>query len=456
LSHAYGKGRVIWGRTPEQVLAGSGLPPDFSCNSPHRFNDIHRRLSDGTDLYFVANAGKSARTLSCAFRTQGAPEFWWPETGRAEPVAEYTAAHGTIRLPLRLEGAESVFVVFRPTQAKADHVVQLTRNGANLLDKQLQGIPQIQRAQYGVLSDPRRTRDVRAKLQALINSSTSSQFSVAAMAAGDDPAFGIVKTLKVDYTINGHAYHREGQDPDTLDLSDVQQASQRTVRLKMTPNRRLTLEAWKNGRYQAQMASGKVWISQVTDIPKPLQITTPWTLSFPPQGKTPAHVTLPRLLSWSQSSDAGIRNFSGTASYQTTFTVPRGILSRDTVLSLDLGDVQVMAAVTLNGKPLGLLWKPPYRVDVTQVVKPGANTLSVAVTNLWVNRMIADAQLPDDSARNPDGTLKAWPQWLLEGKPSPTGRTTFTTWRLWGKNDARQPSGLLGPVTLSFGKDVHL
>nr|MDQ2687845.1 glycosyl hydrolase family 43 [Armatimonadota bacterium] len=166
--------------------------------------------------------------------------------------------------------------------------------------------------------------------------------------------------------------------------------------------------------------------------------------------------TLPRLLSWSQSSAAGIRNFSGTASYQTTFTVSRGILSRDAVLSLDLGDVQVMVAVTLNGKSLGLLWKPPYRVDVTQAVKPGVNTLSVKVTNLWVNRMIADAQLPDDSDRNQNGTLKAWPQWLLDGKPSPTGRTTFTTWRLWGKNDTRQPSGLLGPVTLSVGKDVWL
>jgi hypothetical protein len=107
-----------------------------------------------------------------------------------------------------------------------------------------------------------------------------------------------------------------------------------------------------------------------------------------------------------------------------------------------------MAAVGLNGKDLGVLWKPPYRVDVTEALKPGDNAIEIRVTNLWVNRMIGDEDLPEDSERNADGTLKAWPQWVLDGKPSPTGRFTFTTWRLWKKSDALVASGLLGPVTL--------
>ena len=89
-----------------------------------------------------------------------------------------------------------------------------------------------------------------------------------------------------------------------------------------------------------------------------------------------------------------------------------------------------MAAVNFNGQSLGTLWKPPFRIDATAAVKPGANSLEVKVVNLWINRMIGDEQLAEDSDRNPDGTLKKWPAWLEQGKPSPTGRFTFTTWRL--------------------------
>jgi hypothetical protein len=115
---------------------------------------------------------------------------------------------------------------------------------------------------------------------------------------------------------------------------------------------------------------------------------------------------------------------------------------------LNLGKVEIMAEARLNGKSLGILWKPPYRVDVTDALQIGANELEIRVVNLWINRMIGDERLPKDSERNGDGTLKEWPRWLLEGKSSPTGRFSFTSWRLWKKSDALVPSGLLGPVRL--------
>ena len=85
---------------------------------------------------------------------------------------------------------------------------------------------------------------------------------------------------------------------------------------------------------------------------------------------------------------------------------------------------------------------------INDAIQPGENTLEVKVVNLWVNRQIGDEFLPEDSDRNPDGTLKSWPKWLLEGKSSPTGRYSFTSWRLWHKNDPLQPSGLIGPVRI--------
>jgi hypothetical protein len=74
--------------------------------------------------------------------------------------------------------------------------------------------------------------------------------------------------------------------------------------------------------------------------------------------------------------------------------------------------------------------------------------LEVRVVNLPINRMLGDELLPEDSERNANGTLKGWPQWLLDGKPSPTGRFTFTSWRLWKTGAPLQESGLLGPVTV--------
>ena len=69
--------------------------------------------------------------------------------------------------------------------------------------------------------------------------------------------------------------------------------------------------------------------------------------------------------------------------------------------------------------------------------------------SLSITRMPPDRSgAPEDSERNPDGTLKSWPQWLLDCKPSPTGRFSFTTWRLWKKKDALLKSGLIGPVKL--------
>ena len=155
-----------------------------------------------------------------------------------------------------------------------------------------------------------------------------------------------------------------------------------------------------------------------------------------------------RLISLSLCPDDGVKYFSGTATYRKTFVLPGDSLADDRRLYLDLGNVQVIAQAKLNGKDLGVLWKPPFRIDVTEILKAGDNELEARVTNLWPNRMIGNEQLPEDSRRNPDGTLREWPKWLQEGKPSPTGRHTFTTWRLWKKGDALLESGLIGPVRL--------
>jgi len=186
-----------------------------------------------------------------------------------------------------------------------------------------------------------------------------------------------------------------------------------------------------------------------------------WELSFPANSGAPPHVVLDRLISWSAHSEPGVKYFSGTATYQKAIQVPPTLLAQDLRLRLDLGQVRVLAQVALNGRDLGVLWKPPFQLDITEVAKAGDNALEVKVVNLWPNRLIGDEQLPDDCqwgpAQGENGRpLQAWPQWLLEGKPSPTGRFTFTTWKHWTKDSPLLESGLLGPVTLRVSKLIPL
>ena len=124
---------------------------------------------------------------------------------------------------------------------------------------------------------------------------------------------------------------------------------------------------------------------------------------------------------------------------------------------LDLGDVKNIATVTVNGKTFPVLWKPPYLLDITEALRDGGTStttlsLEIKVTNLWPNRLIGDDALPCDaqygkSGKGKNGIVEI-PRRVWMGAPSPVGRHTFTTWRLWKKSDKLLPSGLIGPVRL--------
>jgi len=205
---------------------------------------------------------------------------------------------------------------------------------------------------------------------------------------------------------------------------------------------------WQDGSYTLHGAASKSPL-KISGIGKPLEIPGPWQVSFPPNLGAPPEVTLPELISLHQHPDPGVKYFSGTAAYSKQINIPPGGMQGDRRLYLDLGWVHVMARVRVNGKDLGLLWKPPFRVDITRAVRPGENKLEVLVTNQWVNRLIGDEQLPPENEYDSDGAIKVIPEWYLEGKPKPPGgRITFATWRHFDKDSPLLASGLVGPVRL--------
>jgi hypothetical protein len=123
-------------------------------------------------------------------------------------------------------------------------------------------------------------------------------------------------------------------------------------------------------------------------------LSGPWTLTFPPNWGAPASVQMTKLTSWTQSADAGVKYFSGTATYTKTVETSATWFKPGQHIWIDLDKVRDIAEVKVNGKPAGMVWAPPYRVDVTAELKPGANKLEIAVTNEWTNRQIGDRSLP--------------------------------------------------------------
>ena len=125
---------------------------------------------------------------------------------------------------------------------------------------------------------------------------------------------------------------------------------------------------------------------------------------------------------WNDSEDPFLRFFSGTATYRTSFRLDRDqITSR---LVLDLGQVVNMAHVYVNGKDLGLLWKEPFRTDISEALVEGDNILEIKVTNSWGNRLIGDSALP-----------------AVE-------RSAKTSWEFYSPDDPLPTSGLLAPVRI--------
>jgi hypothetical protein len=153
-------------------------------------------------------------------------------------------------------------------------------------------------------------------------------------------------------------------------------------------------------------------------------IDGPWNVSFQEDRGAPASATFDTLTQWNENSDPGIKYFSGTATYDKSIDADAGWFKDGAEVWLDLGSVKNLAEVVVNGKSAGIVWKTPFRVDVTGSLKPGENDIRIKVTNLWVNRLIGDEQ------------------------PGVEKRITYTTMQFYRADSPLKPSGLLGPVKI--------
>lgn len=342
-----GGNKGIVGMPLAEVFAAKGVPADFTASSPSVMY-IHRRGEDGAEIYFVSNQDYQAAEVVCTFRVSGrVPELWHPDTGLIEQAALFAPnKEGTTTVPLRLDPAGSVFVVFRkPANTAADPIAKLERESSA-------------------------------------------------------PA---VMDAAPSFTVSRDRGDRE------------------------------TLTAWIPGTYRTTRLSGKAWSQTIAELPRAIDLTNvKWSLSFPPKWGAPERVELPKLIDWRDLPEDGVKHFSGTATYTIEFEVPADRLGAGHALRLNLGDVKNIAEVKLNGRDLGIVWKAPFVIDVTDTAKGGRNALEIRVTNLWPNRLIGDKSLPEDQ------------------------RFTWTTADLYKADSPLLPSGLIGPVMLQSGRVIPI
>jgi hypothetical protein len=333
--HRYGHGLILWNDDPAKAI--DRYVPDCVVNqaSPGgRFEAIHRRTTEGADIYFVVNAAATRARAIFDFRTVGrVPELWDATDGSIREAAAWRRnGEQQTKVALDFEGYHAVFVVFRKPPSRPE--------------------PSIEPIEPGPIRDA-------------------------------------TETLVV--------------------------------------------------------------------------LDGPWQVTFPPGLGAPAKITLPRLINLSEHSDAGVKYFSGTATYVNNLTLSADQLTKaGSMIQLDLGDVRDVITVRVNSRELGILWRPPYRLDVTKSLHPGRNRLELDVTNTWVNRLIGDQQEPDDCQWYPDqrwggqnigAPLRAFPDWFADylktGNRPSKGRRTFVVWNKYKKDSRLPPSGLLGPVVVN-------
>lgn len=303
------------------LLARHDLAPDLAAANNDTLIYEHRRVG-ATDVYFFVNESPEATTFDLTVRVTGKqPERWNPLTGTISPIRRYEVKEDGTRLQLKLNGEESLFLVFRADVAP-----------------------------------------------------------VSPLAVTD------------------------------WNKDDLRELGKRPV-------------------------------------------TEPWTVAFREEDGYDDTLDFPQLTDWSEHPNDRVRYYSGTATYRTNFDFRP---TSNAVYHLDLGEVDIIGEVTLNGKYLGVQWMKPFLLDITDAVREGDNTLEIAVTNLWSNRLIGEERFPKqdggyelERASNGNMVTRKMPAWYVNNEPLPPGpRTTFTTADFYDADDALFPSGLKGPVQI--------
>lgn len=214
---------------------------------------------------------------------------------------------------------------------------------------------------------------------------------------------------------------------------------------RTAPDGKPEVEFFAPGSVEVQLSDASVRTACVTGIPAPIELTRPFTVQFDEQWGAPAEVRFDRFDSWTEHSDPGIRNYSGIAIYKIPIEIPGDRIAAGRRAYLQFTGLGEVGEITLNGRPAGTLWKPPYCIEITDQLRSGANELVIRAANTWTNRCLYDATLPETERLTWSNTMR-----FLYPEPGKEIHAHLV-WR-----QGAIPSGVIGPVRIVWSQSAPL
>lgn len=458
-------------------LRNLNITPDFSFVSENVDAQIHftHRTYEGKDIFFVTNHRRRGEKITATFRVDGkVPTLWDAETGEAGIPIAFKQENGETKITFSLSESGSAFIVF-------------------------------DEGEFDVSSDIAEVVPKRSLEEPLNDTFSVSLWAKPETFAASGLNFLIFPDRGAERYGKGHAvvgmsmgrtgvriYERESENEVVLE-ADTPIAGWTFVTLVYSggvPTLYLNGEKVAEGKkslytcspaYDVPMADeqfirsfegdhtpvcyvakalshSEIMDEYLKGLPAPSlpdcvevmrTLDTDWTVKFPVCSKAPSEMKMEVLSSLSDHDDFNVKHFSGKATYEKTFRLSKKDLRGKSSIILDLGRVENIAEVRVNGHEPVLFWKAPYRIDITSYVVPGENTVSIDVTNLYPNRIIGDEHLPEKYEYDEYGRIKEFPSWYVNQQED-TGRerVLFIPWKYYDKTDPLLDSGLLGPVRL--------
>jgi hypothetical protein len=473
-------GKIVSEKSVEEVMNNIGLMKDFDFTS--RSGDapltyIHRKTADA-DVYFIANQRRTVEDIVCNFRVSNKePELWDPVTGKHSKTQDYEVKKDVVTVSITLEQSGSLIIVFRDPAVDGKTISSFNKADRNISGEQNTfKIPPIMvKPENNIMLSTKNFMDGQSpwtdfyciypspggKLYGKGHSTLGLTVGRNGIAVWENENGKPEFNFSVATPISGWVEVQLTCDDGVPSIYMNDELLESGVKSKYIVHRPPKLAYLNEG---ASFYNGDMRLVQhdTVTIHGLNDLSQNWDLSFPANSGAPSSIQLSQLASLHTHPEKGVKYFSGTCTYRKNLMISKK--DKQTRYMLDLGAVEVIAEVILNGRSFGVMWTRPFEVNVTDALKTGHNQLEVRVTNLWVNRLIGDEQEPEVYKYAPGagtsgfaslsgGAIQELPDWYKKGEAKPNdGRVAFATWKHYTKDSPLMQSGLIGPVILLEGK----